>query len=82
MHARHYCHIIDFEKRLVRFTPNIAQRLVLDIWSEMEAQRWAIMMLQLKSRQLGVSTLTELAVAHRLQGSGPGSRCRRGLVDA
>ncbi len=66
-YAGHYCHIIDFEKRLVRFTPNIAQRLVLDIWSEMEAQRWAIMMLQLKSRQLGVSTLTELAVAHRLQ---------------
>ena len=62
-----YCWIIDYEKRLVRFTPNVAQRIVLDIWAEMEQQRFAIMMLQLKARQLGVSTLTELAVLHRFQ---------------
>lgn len=66
-YSRSYCHIIDFEKRLVRFRPNFAQKIVLDIWAEMEQKRWAIMMLQLKARQLGVSTLTELAVMHRLQ---------------
>lgn len=64
--AENYCWIINFEKRLARFRPNAAQRIVLDIWAEMEVKRWAIMMLQLKARQLGVSTLTELAVLHRL----------------
>lgn len=66
-YATRYCHIVDFSKRLVKFKPNAAQRIVLDIWAELEDKRWAIMMLQLKARQLGVSTLTELAVAHRLQ---------------
>ena len=62
-----YAFIVDWEKKLVRFTPNIAQQIVLDQWSEMERNRWAIMNLQLKGRQSGVSTNTELAVAHRLQ---------------
>ena len=62
-----YAKIIDYEKRLVLFQPNDAQRIILDIWAENEEHRWAIMMLQLKARQLGMSTLTELAVMHRLQ---------------
>ena len=35
--------------------------------AEMDQKDWAIMMIQVKARQLGVSTLTELAVAHRVQ---------------
>lgn len=62
-----YAWIVTFEKVLARFQPNVAQEIVLDLWAEMDAKRWAIMMIQLKARQLGVSTLTELAVAHRVQ---------------
>src|SRR5262245_1630497 len=65
--ATHYAYIVTFEKILARFQPNLAQELILDLWGEMDAKRWAIMMIQLKARQLGVSTLTELAVAHRVQ---------------
>ena len=65
--ASNYVYIVSFEKILAKFQPNMAQRIVLDIWAEMDRKRWAILMIQLKARQLGVSTLTELAVAHRVQ---------------
>jgi hypothetical protein len=65
--ATRYAKIVSFEKVLTPFRPNAAQEIVLDLWAEMDAKRWAIMMIQLKARQLGVSTLTELAVAHRVQ---------------
>jgi len=62
-----YAKINDKANRLVDFTPNIAQNIILDMWSELEEQQLAIMMLQLKARQAGVTTLTELAIAHRVQ---------------
>ena len=62
-----YAWINNWHKELARFTFNVPQEVVLSLWSEMEAKRWAILMIQLKARQLGVSTLTELAVAHRAQ---------------
>jgi len=62
-----YAHILDVEGKLVRFKPNIAQRQVMDIWASMEEKYQAIAVQELKARQLGVSTLTELAVAHRTQ---------------
>lgn len=62
-----YAHIIDWAKHDVLFRPNVAQSIVLDIWGDLEEQGRAIMMQQLKARQLGVTTLTELAVAHRTQ---------------
>lgn len=63
-----YARIIDFETReLSPFTMNIAQEVVFDVWAEMELKRWAIMMLQLKARRLGVSTCSEIEVGRRLQ---------------
>jgi hypothetical protein len=68
---RYYCTryawIIDWKKHAVRFTPNVAQSIVLDVWGDLERKGQAIMMQQLKARQLGVSTLTEIAVGHRVQ---------------
>lgn len=52
---------------LVLFPPNRAQKIVHRIWAELEEQNLAITIMQLKARQLGVSTLTELAIAHRVQ---------------
>lgn len=62
-----YAFINDYTNKLVRFVLNTAQRMVLKVWSDMEAAELAIMLLQLKARQLGVTTLTELAIAHRVQ---------------
>ena len=62
-----YAQIIDWAKRPVPFTPNIAQNIVLDLWADRELEGLAIWMQQLKARQLGVSTLSELAVNHRFQ---------------
>lgn len=62
-----YAHIIAWDKDARPFTPNVAQAMVIALWGELESKALAISMQQLKARQLGVSTLTELAVAHRVQ---------------
>ena len=62
-----YAMIRNWEGQLVRFNPNVAQRIVVDIWGSLEEQSRAISIQELKARQLGVSTVTELAVAHRVQ---------------
>lgn len=62
-----YAFILNTEGRLEHFTPNVAQQAVISIWANLESEHKAIAMQQLKARQLGVSTLTELAVAHRVQ---------------
>lgn len=65
-HTR-YAFIRGWDGQLVRFKPNIAQNVVMDIWAMLEEQRRAISIQELKARQLGVSTIVELAVAHRVQ---------------
>lgn len=65
--AEKYAYILDFAGNLVRFPTNIAQNITLNIWGELEEQGRPISIQQLKARQLGVSTLTEIAVAHRSQ---------------
>lgn len=51
---------------LVLFTPYIAQKIVIDIWGQLEELALAICCIALKARQLGISTLSEIAVAHRI----------------
>lgn len=62
-----YAHIRDWTDRVSLIIPNVAQKMVTSIWGEMEAQQLAILILELKARRLGVSTLVELAIAHRVQ---------------
>lgn len=62
-----YAFILDFGGNLKRFQPNIAQEIALQVWGELEEKGHSISIQQLKARQLGVSTLTEIAVAHRAQ---------------
>jgi len=61
-----YFKVIDEAKNPVLFTFRIPQQIMLEIWSEHELNRWPIELIQLKARQLGASTLTELAIAHRV----------------
>ncbi len=62
-----YCYIKDWTDRPVLFTPNIAQEIKLDIWAMLEGSGRSVTEMDEKARQLGVTTLTELAVAHRVQ---------------
>lgn len=66
-YAREYATIIAWDKTSTRFVPNVAQQMVLHVWADLERRALAISMQQLKARQLGVTTLTEIAVAHRCQ---------------
>ena len=43
----HYAWIVNWQKRPVRFTPNVAQHIILDLWAEDEAAGNAIWMQQL-----------------------------------
>lgn len=65
--AARYATIKSWADQPILFEPNIAQKIKLDIWSELEESGRAISEMNLKSRQLGVTTLTELALAHRVQ---------------
>lgn len=65
--ATRYAFIRDWQNRLVRYEPNVAQKIATDIASELEEQGRALSFQYLKARQLGLSTDTELKVAHRVQ---------------
>jgi hypothetical protein len=62
-----YAFIRTVDAKLQRIVPNIAQNILLDTWGMLEEMGRAISMQNNKSRQLGVSTEYELAVAHRVQ---------------
>ena len=62
-----YAWIVNAWKQPSRFTPNVAQNIILDLWAEDESKGIAIWMQQLKARRLGVSTISELNVCHRFQ---------------
>jgi hypothetical protein len=62
-----YAWIVNYEKKPTRFTANVAQAIVMELWAERERAGLAIWMQQLKARRLGVSTISELAVQHRFQ---------------
>lgn len=65
--ATRYAFIKDWADRPLLFSPNVAQKIKLEIWGELEDMGKAISEMDLKARQLGVTTITELAVAHRVQ---------------
>lgn len=64
--ATRYAYIKDWKNEIRLFEPNIAQLIFLDVCSEMEESMRAIMLQALKARQLGISTITELCMAHRV----------------
>jgi hypothetical protein len=65
--SRNYARIVDWEKKIVPFVPNVAQSIVVDAWAEHEDRGIAIMLQQLKARQLGITTVNQMAVTHRFQ---------------
>lgn len=55
-----YVHVIGWDKRDTRITPNFAQEVVLSLCAEAERQGRPMMFLLLKARQLGMTTLVEI----------------------
>lgn len=62
-----YAYIKTYDNRVIRFVPNNAQRIFLSRIGSMEAERKELMFQFLKARRLGVSTISQLVVQHRLQ---------------
>ena len=60
--ATRYGFILDWGEQLVRFSPNVAQEMILDLFGELENMEIAILVQFLKARQLGVTTITELVI--------------------
>lgn len=58
--ATRYAFIIDIAGQLIRFSPNLPQQIILDIFSQMEEEGIAMLVQVLKARQEGVTTLSEL----------------------
>lgn len=62
-----YHHISPWESgQWVRMQPNIAQRIILDVMAEHEEQKLSIDLQSLKARQLGITTLSEAIIEHRV----------------
>lgn len=67
-YATRYAYIQHWEGgHLALFKPNKAQEIALSQWAELEELARAIFIQVLKARQLGMSTLIEIAIAHRVQ---------------
>ncbi len=59
--------IVDWHKKPVHPVLNVAQNIVVDVWGEHEDRAIAIIIMWLKARQLGITTVYQLACAHRFQ---------------
>lgn len=60
-----YAYIRYANETVARMQPNIAQKIIIDIWADNEKNGRSNLLIELKARQLGVSTISELAVCHK-----------------
>lgn len=65
--ATRYAYIRYADETVELIRPNVAQRVIMDIWADNEEAGRSNILVELKARQLGVSTISELAVNHRAQ---------------
>lgn len=63
--ASRYCWIKNAFDQIVQFEPWVSQKIFLDMVGEMELEQIAIMIQQLKARQLGISRIISLMILHR-----------------
>lgn len=64
--SNNYGTIIDWTSRPILVEFNIAQKLILSLIAEYEELGYALMFLFLKARRLGITTLWQLLLAHRV----------------
>lgn len=63
--ATRYALIEDWAGRIVHFAPNRGQRILLREMARVEDLGWAQMWQYLKARQLGITTVWQILIAHR-----------------
>lgn len=63
--AANYAYIEDWTGQVVLFRPNRGQRIVLAELARVEDLGWAQMWQYLKARQLGITTVWQILIAHR-----------------
>lgn len=61
-----FAYVKDEENIIGRFSFRVPQRILFEIICELEERRASIEIIILKARQLGMSTLVELLIAHRV----------------
>lgn len=62
-----YARIRYADETVALIKPNIAQRIIIDIWADNELNGRSNLLIELKARQMGVSTLSELGIGHKCQ---------------
>jgi hypothetical protein len=61
-----YGYVKDDKNVIYRFAPRVSQRIMFDIISELQDADASLEIIILKARQLGMSTLIELLIGHRI----------------
>jgi hypothetical protein len=61
-----YCYVKNEQNVIERFNMRVPQRILYDIICDLDSNLSSIEIMILKARQLGVSTLVELLIAHRI----------------
>lgn len=63
--ATRYAYIVGWEDQLIRFNPNLPQRMILELMADMDEKGFTVLLQVLKARQEGVTTLSELILLWR-----------------
>lgn len=61
-----YCHLVDEEGTVTRFSFRMPQRILFDIIADLEERDAAIEIQVLKARQLGITSLIQPLIGHRI----------------
>jgi hypothetical protein len=64
--SKNYAKIEDWTAKIVYFNPNIAQQIILSIMATDEELGIALMYMFLKARQLGITTVWQIILGHRV----------------
>jgi len=61
-----YVYLIDEKGLVTHFVPRVAQRILFDIIADLEEREAAIEIMVLKARQLGITSLIQPLIGHRI----------------
>jgi hypothetical protein len=63
--ATRYAWILNAEEEIIHYAPNTAQLIANDARAQLEDLGWAVTMMFLKARQAGITTDSQIVIAHR-----------------
>lgn len=64
--ASRYAFILNWSRQVVRYQPNVGQRMIIKARAKLQRLKRAIMMMVLKARQVGITTDTQVAIGHQV----------------